>query len=303
MNLKSAFLFGALLLGAGAAACAETVRNFSTSEDASPGSGDDDDPRNGNKGDDAGKAKPPTHRPKDAGDERDASLGLERDAAAVMPVEDSSAPMSLDSGMIEPPADSGTTAPCKNDLACDDGVDCTVDTCTPRGCSNVPDNAVCSQLSGGVCDATNGCQYPVCNSETCSAGSCQEARCEGVVCVRESLCARGEMCCAGQCAPAGCDDDIECTTDQCGLTGCEHNAVHSACDDGNDCTDETCEVEKGCVPSSNTVPCDDGVYCNGADTCSGGRCATHPGDPCPGQSRCDENSNSCSVVVGRGRVG
>jgi len=51
-------------------------------------------------------------------------------------------------------------------------------------------------------------------------------------------------------------------------------------------------VPGGC---SNNGDCADGVFCNGAETCSGSSC--QPGsDPCPGQA-CDEGSDSCVPLV------
>ncbi len=53
------------------------------------------------------------------------------------------------------------------------------------------------------------------------------------------------------------------------------------------------------------VPCDDGVYCDGADTCRGGACEVHVGNPCPDAvgnlcaSACDEVTRRC---LGTGRV-
>jgi hypothetical protein len=46
--------------------------------------------------------------------------------------------------------------------------------------------------------------------------------------------------------------------------------------------------------------CDDGVFCNGADTCAGSTCSVHDGDPCTddgvfcnGSESCDEATGSC----------
>ncbi len=47
--------------------------------------------------------------------------------------------------------------------------------------------------------------------------------------------------------------------------------------------------------SCSTDPqCDDGLYCSGTDTCSGGVCL-HTGDPCPGTdcNRCNEADDTC----------
>lgn len=63
------------------------------------------------------------------------------------------------------------------------------------------------------------------------------------------------------------------------------------CDDGNPCTDDTCEPT-GCVRTPNTAACDDGLFCNGLDTCSGGTCAAHVGSPCAGLM-CDEAGARC----------
>ncbi len=70
------------------------------------------------------------------------------------------------------------------------------------------------------------------------------------------------------------------------------------CDDDNDCTDDAC-VEQRCQHSNNSSPCDDDVFCNGADTCSGGSCSAHAGDPCAVDEWCDESANQC-VEYGNG---
>ncbi len=82
-----------------------------------------------------------------------------------------------------------------------------------------------------------------------------------------------------------------------------------ACDDGNliagdGCT-PACAVEQcwtcsgapsACSPLSNGTACDDGLYCNGVETCVAGVCQ-HPGDPCAGgpacQTACNETANDC----------
>ena len=78
------------------------------------------------------------------------------------------------------------------------------------------------------------------------------------------------------------------------------------CDDtnvvaGDGCSD-TCEVEvcwacagepSVCAPDDG-ASCDDGVFCNGADTCDGGACSVHAGDPCPGTDGDGDCSESCN---------
>ena len=41
----------------------------------------------------------------------------------------------------------------------------------------------------------------------------------------------------------------------------------ASCDDGNICTDDQCDGLGVCDHPNNTAPCDDTLYCNGAETC------------------------------------
>src|SRR5262249_20208428 len=66
--------------------------------------------------------------------------------------------------------------------------------------------------------------------------------------------------------------------------------------DPNVCTDDHCNGAGTCIHPNNTAPCDDGLFCDGADVCSGGVC-THAGNPCTGgpecANLCDETANDC----------
>ncbi len=65
------------------------------------------------------------------------------------------------------------------------------------------------------------------------------------------------------------------------------------CDDGEPCTDDACEPT-GCVHRNNTAPCDDGILCNGGDSCGAGSCSVHDGvDPCTAPLRCDAAMDRC----------
>jgi hypothetical protein len=73
-------------------------------------------------------------------------------------------------------------------------------------------------------------------------------------------------------------------------------------DDGNPCTDEICNSagsglgdSSGCSHDPNTAPCDDGLFCNGEDTCAAGSCR-HEGRPCTlCVETCNESSDSCEA--------
>jgi hypothetical protein len=67
-------------------------------------------------------------------------------------------------------------------------------------------------------------------------------------------------------------------------------------DDNNPCTEDECNPATGkCgIPRSETT-CDDGLYCNGADTCEDGACAVHDGNPCSGT--CNEPGKYCQCAT------
>lgn len=69
------------------------------------------------------------------------------------------------------------------------------------------------------------------------------------------------------------------------------------CDDGNPCTTDDCVFggEFGtCHLTANQAACDDGTFCNGADTCALGICSGHAGSPCAASGNCcDEASDTC----------
>ena len=65
------------------------------------------------------------------------------------------------------------------------------------------------------------------------------------------------------------------------------------CNDNNPCTDDVCENGE-CVNTNNEAPCDDGVYCNGAEACSEGICRLGP-IPCPSPEECAEDTKTCTA--------
>jgi hypothetical protein len=67
------------------------------------------------------------------------------------------------------------------------------------------------------------------------------------------------------------------------------------CDDSNPCTTDSC-TSGLCQYSNNSASCDDGVFCNGADTCSGAACTIHAGDPCDPEY-CNESDDQCELII------
>lgn len=71
------------------------------------------------------------------------------------------------------------------------------------------------------------------------------------------------------------------------------------CEDGNPCTEDTCLGFAGCsnVPRSDGTPCEDGFFCNGAETCLAGACVNGSA-PCVDPAHCDESADVCLPCTG-----
>jgi len=169
-------------------------------------------------------------------------------------------------------------------LCGDPGTECTVqDTCNSDGtCADngfVPRDTPCGSPAASECDLADSCN----GAGTCSANyrlagtACGDP---GTPCVNQDVC-NG----TGSCLDVGT------------------NAAGTPCaDDGNPCTDDICGADGSCQHIPNQMPCDDSLFCNGADTCSAGGCTLHTGNPCPGpdgdtncSETCNEVAKSCSL--------
>src|SRR5205085_1204232 len=149
----------------------------------------------------------------------------------------------------------------------------------------------------------------------------------GQSCGTGAFCSTAGTCNAGVCSgtPRDCSDTNACTTDACDEANdiCTHANNTLPCDDGlfctavdackdgvcagtarncsdtSPCTDDSCnETTDACVHANNTTPCDDAAFCNGADTCSGGTCSIHAGNPCPGPDGDSNCGESCNEALG-----
>ena len=191
---------------------------------------------------------------------------------------------------------------CSDDSQCDDGIDCTDDTCVASACVFTPNDSNCTDdglfCNGAeVCDAALDCVSEgdpceldeFCNETTDTCDECQvDGDCDdGVYCNGAETCASGS-CQAGSdpCPGQLCDEGTDSCTD-CLNAG--------DCDDGNVCTDDAC-VSGSCSYTNNTLSCDDGLQCTNADVCSGGTCSgtVIPGcDKCVTDADCDDG-NPCT---------
>ncbi len=208
---------------------------------------------------------------------------------------------------------------------CGDGVNCTVDSCDEANdvCANTPDNANCPDdglfcTGQEMCDPALDC---VSTGDPCPAGTvCNETTdiCEPVAACGNGVVDPGEQCddgntlngdcCSSTCQfePAGssCADALFCNgAETCdGAGSC---AAVSACPpsvDGCVIRNNSCdEANDVCVDLANDALCNDGLFCNGAETCDivTGLCqAGTPVDCSDGVNctvdSCDEANDVCA---------
>ncbi|MBI5505588.1 MAG: hypothetical protein HY899_12375 [Deltaproteobacteria bacterium] len=176
---------------------------------------------------------------------------------------------------------------------CSDSIACTADACAGTTCTHTPMPAECAD--------TNPCTLDLCSTNVGCLHTPQDGTCDdGVFCDGTDSCAggtcsghAGDPCVSGgECADA-CDEVLDSCFDPSG-TACT--------DDADVCTDDTCDGAGTCVHNANTAPCDDGLFCTGADVCALGACSVHGGDPCASgpqcQRVCDESGASCVEPAG-----
>jgi hypothetical protein len=168
-----------------------------------------------------------------------------------------------------------TDAGCSGDMACDDHVACTHDTCVAGACVHMPDDMLCQ--AGHTCSLTAGCPPRTCAGNP----ECQD----GV------FCNGMEQCSAMSCVAAttsACDDGDACTTDGCteASMACTHNTRDADMDGYGD---SMCPMA-GTIPNTDCNDAMPGVHPGAPDICNG------VDDDCDGM--CDQNNTCCSGTMG-----
>jgi hypothetical protein len=146
----------------------------------------------------------------------------------------------------------------------DDGVSCTVDSCDEATDTIVhaPQDLLCTDglFCNGVetCDALLGCEAGTAPSLDdgvgCTVGSCDEATDTVVQTPTDSLCDNGLFCDGAE----TCDAVLDC---QAGTA--------PSLDDGVGCTVGSCDEATDTVVQTPTDSlCDNGLFCDGAETCN-----------------------------------
>ncbi len=122
---------------------------------------------------------------------------------------------------------------------CDDGINCTVDSCVHGGCEHKVNADTC--LNDGTCYKTR---------QTQGCGRCDPKKprrwspIDGVACDDNNPCTKGDVCRDGVCLGQAynCSDNLACTTDSCdGLGGCAHVLKSTFC-----------QIEKACYKHLET---------------------------------------------------
>lgn len=205
---------------------------------------------------------------------------------------------------------------CADGQTCDVENDECISTCT--GCiiggNCYSDGAVSPTNPCMVCDAsTSNSDWSVALAAVCDDGEActSDDRCNGAgVCV-------GTPAVGGDCDcidNSDCDDGVGCTTDTCNDGTCSNALQAGWCRINGTCVaDGTAEPSNRCrycdassnqaawTNSSLGTDCDDGLWCNGEDTCNAGACVHEfpNGNRCAGSTgacettSCSESKKSC----------
>ncbi len=171
---------------------------------------------------------------------------------------------------------------------CNDSVACTDDSCNEAtdSCDNIPNDANCD--NGLWCDGAETCNATL----GCQAGTAPDCN-DGVACTDDS-CNESTDSCDNVANDANCDNGLYCDgAETCdSVLDCQAGTAVD-CNDGVGCTDDSCnESTDSCDNVANDANCDDGLWCNGAETCDPALDCQAGSDPCPGQL-CDEDGDFC----------
>ena len=177
-------------------------------------------------------------------------------------------------------------------VVCNDGVGCTIDSCTPAtgACAFTPNDAICDdgfQCDGlEVCDPQLGCKpgAPV----VCD---------DGVNCTADA-CIEPSGTCVSTPIDANCSDGQLCNgTEVCTPNGCQPGGPFVCPSDGIACTTEVCDPQQNAcvsVPHDNLCPC--GQTCSAAQGGCGSFCTV---SACQGKvyacGDCLDNDGDCAV--------
>ncbi|MFH1109703.1 MAG: calcium-binding protein [Planctomycetota bacterium] len=136
-----------------------------------------------------------------------------------------------------------------------------------------------------------------CTTDTCVvAADATEGECANT----DIECLEGQECDGGTCktpcdAADECDDDDACTDDACTDGFCGNTNNTAACDDDDACTEDDVCAEGVCAGTA--LVCDDGLFCNGTETCDVATGCVAGTAPCVAVTEsCNEDTDACDTI-------
>jgi hypothetical protein len=202
------------------------------------------------------------------------------------------------------PTDTCTGGKCGGAVkSCDDGVACSVDSCSDKvgGCESDRSNCPCTANEqcndGNPCNGVETCDQLQCKpgtavncsafDDTCNVGVCNPAsgacsaspKQNGTLCDDADACTPSSSCQGGTCT--GANRKVCTASDQC------HDAGVCNASTGT-CTDP---------PKSNGSTCNDGDACTQTDSCQAGKCTGANPLVCPAAAEC-RNPGVCNKATG-----
>ncbi|MBI2375973.1 MAG: hypothetical protein HYV07_18410 [Deltaproteobacteria bacterium] len=179
---------------------------------------------------------------------------------------------------------SDDSGPCETAADCDDGFDCTKDSCDGKACLHVPEDATCGD--GSLCVPTKGCiQPPACRGNS-------DPRCDDGQACTTDLCDAQTGRCKYTTDDDACQDGAYCNgAEACvPFAGCQSSAS-VACSDSVACTVDACdETTDACSFTPDDRLCSDGSFCNGAEVCvAASGCTGGTAPDCDDQNVCTDD--------------
>jgi hypothetical protein len=179
---------------------------------------------------------------------------------------------------------------CHGDTECREDPD---DPCTNNFCESVATGRMCNWTAndGVSCDDFDSCtETDVCNAEGVCVGSDNICGCPSGMSDECAAFEDGNLC----------NGTLVCNME---TRFCEVDPTTIVtCPEDQPCRTYACVPETGECPGTTRAPgspCDDGVFCNGAETCDDTAACVSAGSPCPGSCRtCNETTDACDVTIG-----
>ncbi len=179
---------------------------------------------------------------------------------------------------------------------CSDGVACTIDSCNEASdsCDSLTNSAACDD--GAFCNGVETCHATL----GCQAGSAPNCS-DGVGCTVDTCNEAGDSCDHAT-SDAACDDGAFCNgTESCHATLDCQSGTPPTISDSVACTNDFCdEANDRIVNDPLDTNCDDGAFCNGAETCDAALgCLQGKGPDCDDSiscttDACNESLDACT---------